>query len=578
MEAQSISKEQGLDLPVPGPAPAAGTSTFESGSIAAGLPEARKRPRTGLLWAITTPRWVVGAVDFFAAFAGLVAIILLNGGALSLTAALAPALLVYFNWAVGLYWPSLAGHQTNGRPRTSLALLLTAGMFAWCAGVIENSAVGGGDLGGVDQLVLWAAVFGAGIVNRSAAAGVIRHADTERWLVVGGIGGIERLEDALNEESDGDAARIVAAQPLPSDGPIPLKRRSEALAAVQSKRADRVVLALEAVDSGTALELVHTFKALGLPISLLEPPLELIENVQLAERAVGNLSIADVGQLRRNGHASQNGNGSLNEHASQNGDGSQNGHGPRNGHEPGHRRHRNLPPRTGGNGNSAQNGSPRVSVIIPALNEEENLPHVLERLPAGLHEVLLVDGGSSDRTVEVATRERPGIRVLAQAGRGKGDALQTGFAAVTGDIIVTLDADGSADPAEIPRFVDTLLAGSDFAKGSRFLAGGGSDDITPIRQAGNWALNRTANVLYGTRHSDLCYGYNAFWTRCLPYISVDVAGFEVETLMTLRSTKAGLKITEVPSYEAERMYGQSNLKTFRDGFRVLRTIIAERQG
>jgi hypothetical protein len=138
-----------------------------------------------------------------------------------------------------------------------------------------------------------------------------------------------------------------------------------------------------------------------------------------------------------------------------------------------------------------------------------------------------------------------------------------------------LDADGSADPAEIPYFVDCLIGGADFAKGSRYIEGGGSADLTMVRQLGNWALSRTANLLYGTRYTDLCYGYNAFWVQCLPYLSVDVAGFEVETLLNVRVAKAGLQVAEVPSFEAERIHGDSHLRTFRDGFRVLRTMVRE---
>ncbi len=138
-----------------------------------------------------------------------------------------------------------------------------------------------------------------------------------------------------------------------------------------------------------------------------------------------------------------------------------------------------------------------------------------------------------------------------------------------------LDADGSADPAEIPRFIAALEAGADFAKGSRYMDDGGSADITKLRSLGNTVLSGTANLLHGTRFTDLCYGYNAFWARCLPFISLDVPGFEVETLINLRMASAGMKITEVPSYEKERMHGESNLKTFRDGFRVLGTIFRE---
>ncbi len=218
----------------------------------------------------------------------------------------------------------------------------------------------------------------------------------------------------------------------------------------------------------------------------------------------------------------------------------------------------------------------RVSVVIPALNEAANLPHVFARIPPDVHEVILVDGHSIDDTVAVAHALYPGVRVVEQTRRGKGNALRCGFAACTGDIIVMLDADGSADGSEIPSFVDALLKGADFAKGSRFLPGGGSTDITPLRRLGNRGLNAVVNLLYGTHYTDLCYGYNAFWAHCLPYMDVDCDGFEVETLINVRIAKAGLRVREVPSFEGRRIHGVSNLNAWRDGRRVLRTILAER--
>jgi glycosyltransferase involved in cell wall biosynthesis len=219
---------------------------------------------------------------------------------------------------------------------------------------------------------------------------------------------------------------------------------------------------------------------------------------------------------------------------------------------------------------------PRVSVVIPTLNEEKNLPHVFARLPDGLHEVIVVDGHSTDDTVAVARSLRPDVRIVTQPGRGKGNALAAGFAACTGDIVVTVDADGSTDPAEIPRFVAALCNGADFAKGSRFAQGGGSSDITLARRLGNRALNALVNALYHTSYTDLCYGFNAFWARCLPYMRVDCDGFEVETLVNVRIAKAGLTIHEVPSHERGRIHGRSNLHAVRDGSRVLRTIALER--
>lgn len=234
-------------------------------------------------------------------------------------------------------------------------------------------------------------------------------------------------------------------------------------------------------------------------------------------------------------------------------------------------------------------GSPatRVSVVIPAMNEARNLPYVLGRIPADVFEVLLVDGNSVDDTVAVARAAWPGISVIRQARRGKGNALAAGFAACRGDYIVMIDADGSMDPQEIPRFTAALDAGADYAKGSRFTEGGGSDDITRIRRAGNWGLNTITNLLFRTSFSDLCYGYNAFRRRCVDIFDLpdhaDTAGnlrwgdgFEIETLINTRVAKAGIAIAEVPSFEYRRISGGSNLQTFRDGVRVLRTIMRER--
>jgi glycosyltransferase involved in cell wall biosynthesis len=218
---------------------------------------------------------------------------------------------------------------------------------------------------------------------------------------------------------------------------------------------------------------------------------------------------------------------------------------------------------------------PHISVVIPARNEGRNLRYVLPKLPSIVSEVILVDGHSTDDTIAVAQQLLPSIRIIKQVGKGKGDALRAGFAACTGDIIVMLDADGSADPKEIPCFVAALIAGRDFAKGSRFIRGGGSHDFTILRRLGNLCLNKLVNMLFLTGFSDLCYGYNAFWKHCLEYINVDCDGFEVETLINLRMHKANFKIVEVASFEYSRIHGDSNLRAFRDGWRVFRTILKE---
>ncbi|MCU1352427.1 MAG: glycosyl transferase family 2 [Acidimicrobiales bacterium] len=222
-------------------------------------------------------------------------------------------------------------------------------------------------------------------------------------------------------------------------------------------------------------------------------------------------------------------------------------------------------------------GPPTVSVVIPTLNEARNLPHVLPLIPDWVDEVIIVDGRSTDDTIEVAQRLLPRARIVVEPLRGKGRALMTGMHAATGEILVTFDADGSMDPREIPRYVYSLLAGADFVKGSRFMHGGSTDDMTVFRRAGNRALTEVVRRLYGGRFSDLCYGYNAFWRDVLPYLEGRAPGFEIETHMNVRALCAGLHVIEAPSFEAERIYGMSNLRAVPDGFRVLRTIFAERR-
>jgi hypothetical protein len=131
------------------------------------------------------------------------------------------------------------------------------------------------------------------------------------------------------------------------------------------------------------------------------------------------------------------------------------------------------------------------------------------------------------------------------------------------------DGDGSAKGDEIPRFVRALQEGADLAKGSRFIGGGGSADITPLRRLGNKFLRGTVNLFFHTSYTDLCYGFNAVWARCLPSLRLDCIGFEFETLLNIRAARAGLEVREVPSYEERRLHGASNLNAVRDGIKIL---------
>jgi hypothetical protein len=221
----------------------------------------------------------------------------------------------------------------------------------------------------------------------------------------------------------------------------------------------------------------------------------------------------------------------------------------------------------------------RVSVIVPTLNEAKNLPLVLPRIPLEMvDEVILVDGRSTDNTIEVAKSILPDIKVILETRKGKGAAMTAGYRAATGDIIIVIDADGSNDPREIPRFLRALVEGADFVKGSRFAHHGGTTDMPRYRQMGNGAFVATVNTLFGCKFTDLCYGYHAFWRYCLDVVDTsEFDGFEIDTALYLRAVRERLRIVEVPSFEGYRFFGVGKLKTIPDGFRVLGTILREWQ-
>jgi glycosyltransferase involved in cell wall biosynthesis len=234
--------------------------------------------------------------------------------------------------------------------------------------------------------------------------------------------------------------------------------------------------------------------------------------------------------------------------------------------------------RAGQNGSERwQKSKSRISLIIPTLEEAENLKFVLPAIPNIVDELIIVDGGSTDSTLDVVRELRPSAKIIVDTVPGKGNALRRGFEAAAGDILVMMDADGSMDPVDIGTFVAALEAGADVVKGSRFLQGGGSADMTIVRRLGNRALTRAVRLAFGGRYSDLCYGYMAFWRRVLPMFDGHVQGFEIETFLNIRALAAGLRVVEVASFESARLYGESHLRTFRDGSRALLTIGRERR-
>ncbi len=217
-----------------------------------------------------------------------------------------------------------------------------------------------------------------------------------------------------------------------------------------------------------------------------------------------------------------------------------------------------------------------LSVIIPTLNEAGNLPYVLNTIPNWVDEVVVVDGRSTDDTERIARLLRPDVKMVHETTRGKGAALKAGLYAASGDYLVALDADGSMDGGRLEAFYNELEKGAEYVKGSRFAPGGGSADITRFRRFGDGGICFLMRILFGARYTDATYGYFAVRADRRDHLGIDSNGFEVETLINIRAHRSGLRIAEVPCFEANRIHGDSNLSALRDGLRIARCIVREK--
>jgi len=223
-------------------------------------------------------------------------------------------------------------------------------------------------------------------------------------------------------------------------------------------------------------------------------------------------------------------------------------------------------------------GNSDVTVIVPTLNEEKTIAEVIWELNhLGYHNILIVDGNSRDRTVEIA--KEFGANVLVQNGRGKGAALRQAFNhdGLDGNVIVLIDADGSMNPKEIPALIKALDSGADLAKASRFTQYGYSEDMNLFRRIGNHFFILLVNLFWSTNYTDLCYGFGVFRKGAVKklYPHLKSKNFEIETEIFIKAKKLGLKVVEAPSIEFRRRHGKSNLNAIVDGSRILRTIFRE---
>jgi glycosyltransferase involved in cell wall biosynthesis len=218
-----------------------------------------------------------------------------------------------------------------------------------------------------------------------------------------------------------------------------------------------------------------------------------------------------------------------------------------------------------------------ISVIIPAFNEEKSIGLVIEETTQALdslnvpYEIIVVDDGSTDHTSREASKYKTTVITYPQ-NRGKGHALRQGFERAQGEIIVTVDSDGTHRPKEIPDLVEPLFNGTDIVAGSRFL-GRDSGSTTQLHRVGNHIFNTTITALTGKRITDSQTGFRAIKKNVLDKMQLTSTGFEIESEITVKGLKNGFKFQEKPITTQKRRYNLSRVKILRDGQRILKTII-----
>lgn len=209
-----------------------------------------------------------------------------------------------------------------------------------------------------------------------------------------------------------------------------------------------------------------------------------------------------------------------------------------------------------------------LTVVIPAKDESANIAGVLDGL-THVEKVIVV---SPDyELTKPIVESYPNAYFHLWLTPGKGEAMRAGMNRANTKYIMCMDADGSHRPEELEGAWDALRNGSSVVKGSR--ARGGSSDLTVYRSFGNSFLTGLYNLIYNQRITDLCYGYFGATREVLDNLVLDAVGFEIEAEFMARAAKAGYGIYEFPSYELDRVNGESNLFPIRDGLKILYTIV-----
>ncbi|MDP3990842.1 MAG: glycosyltransferase family 2 protein [Candidatus Nealsonbacteria bacterium] len=214
----------------------------------------------------------------------------------------------------------------------------------------------------------------------------------------------------------------------------------------------------------------------------------------------------------------------------------------------------------------------KVSLVIPTRNEAKSLGRTIQEIPAGfVDEIIVSDGHSTDGTLETA--KGLGCQAITQEGRGFGLGIISGIKHCTGDIIIIMDADGSQNPADIPRLIEKIKEGYDIGWGSRYVQKKKTADDTWLRYFGNQFFTFLTRILHGVKTADILYMFAAFKKEVFEKVSLRSPGFEFCIELPVKAHKAGFKFGEVPCVERKRLADETKVNDLLDGWKILSAIL-----
>lgn len=216
----------------------------------------------------------------------------------------------------------------------------------------------------------------------------------------------------------------------------------------------------------------------------------------------------------------------------------------------------------------------RSTLVVPVLNEIEAVQIIMPQIdPAWVDEILVIDGGSTDGTIEWLRQQ--GYTVHSQNGRGFGTGMLLGMNLASGDIIVEFTPDGNALPEIIPALVAAIESGFDLVIASRYLGNAKSEDDDVVTRFGNWMFTAIGNVLFGSRYTDILVGFRAFRKSAALSLGLDAKGLSWPCQSSIRFAVAEFRVTEIPGHEPKRIGGERKMRPIKTGWEILILIFRE---